>query len=102
MHCIIFWSQERLPFSMRNKYFIMVATWLISNTVVDIHDAYPIIRDRLFVRTAELQRDPDLVVFAVHFLFNCMQLLNIVAQNTWLVATHLHLTAHDDHCILIP
>src|SRR5438067_7203572 len=102
MHCIILWSQERLPFTIRNKYFIMIATRLIPDAVVDIHDAYPIIRDRLFVRTAELQRDPDLVLFAVYFLFNCMQLLNIVAQNTWLVASHLHLTAHNDHCILSP
>src|SRR5947207_14309101 len=102
MHCVIFWSQQCLPFTIRNEYFVMVPTGLISNTVVDIHDAYPIIRDRLFVRTAELQRNPDLVLFAVHFLLNCMQLLNSVAQNTWLVTTYLHLTANDDHRIFSP
>src|SRR5437762_8918457 len=102
MHCVIFWSQQCLPFTIRNEYFVMVPTGLISNTVVDIHDAYLIIRDRLFVRTAELQRNPDLVLFAVHLLFNCIQLLDIVAQYTWLVSTHLHLTAHNDHRILSP
>src|SRR6266568_6878739 len=102
MHCVILWSQWRLPFAIRNKYFVMVATGLISNTVVDIHDAYPIIRDRLFVRTAELQCNPDLVLFAVHSLFNCMQLLNSVAQNTWLIAAHLHLTAYNHHRIFSP
>src|SRR5438309_2026169 len=88
---------ESVTSAIRHQYFEMVATGLISNTIVDIHDAHLIVRDRLFVRTAELQRNPDLVLFAVHLLFNCIQLLDIVAQYTWLVSTHLHLTAHNDH-----
>src|SRR5260370_42538582 len=102
MHGVIFWRQKHLPFAVANQYVIMVATGPVSNAVVDVQYAHLIVRYRLFVRTAQFQCDPRLVLFAVHLLFNREESFDAIAQNAWLVSPYLHLATHNHHRLLGP
>src|SRR5579884_3708523 len=49
-----------------------------------------------------MDREPDLVVLAIHLFFNRFQWLDAVTENTRFISAYLYIAMDNDHTILHP
>src|SRR2546421_778972 len=102
MHGIVAWCQEDLPFTVDDQDVVVVAARTIPQAIVDILQANNIIGDGALVIATAMQGDPDLVLFAVHLFFNCLQAFGTVTQDVHFIVAHLYLAADNNHRVLDP
>src|SRR5437667_6625234 len=102
VHGIVTRRQKHLPLTITYPDVVEIATGFITNTVVDIINAYHIIRDSLLIWTGQLHRYPDMIFLAVHLFLNRVKLFDAVAQNARFVATYLHFTTYNHDFVLDP
>src|SRR5947208_3525057 len=102
MHGVIPWCQAYHPFAIGNEDLVVVTSWALLDAAVDVLHLHDVIGDGLFICSTQVQRNPYMVLLAVHLFVGGLESLGAVTKDTCLIATHLYLAAHNDHGILHP